>query len=115
MTVNSRRKGTVAEREIAAEYRLRGFHAARVPNSGGLDTKGDIVGVPGVHVECKAGQRIDLWKALRQAELETPPGHIPALHFRRQSRSRAPGANTGWYVAVPLDDFMDLLKAREAL
>jgi hypothetical protein len=110
MSASQRRKGTKGEQEVAREYRAQGFAAARVPNSGGLDTKGDVLGVPGVHVETKIGATIRLWEGLAQAELEAPHGQTPALHFRRSSRQ----ASSGWYVAVPLDDWIDLLKARDA-
>ena len=79
---------------------------ARVPNSGGLRQKGDVVGIPGVHCEVKRAEALRLYEALAQAEREAPPGDIPALHFRRN--------RTGWYVAIPLDDFIALLELRDA-
>jgi hypothetical protein len=101
----SRRKGVEGEREVATTYRLQGFDAVRVPNSGGLQTKGDLTGVPGVHVEVKCAGNIRILEWLAQAEAEAPPGDSPAVHFRLSSRARS----TGWYVALPLDDFIDLL------
>ncbi len=106
----SRTKGTRCEQEVATAYRAQGIDAARVPNSGGLDTKGDLVGVPGVHVEVKCAGRLSILEWLRQCEAEAPAGATPALHFRQSSRQ----ASTGWYVAVPLDDFIDLLLRAEA-
>ncbi len=95
----SRSKGTRGEQEIATAYREAGHDARRVPNSGGLDTKGDVVGVPTVHIEVKRAEALQLWKALKQAADEAPAGAVPALHFRRN--------NSEWYVAVPLDDFLE--------
>lgn len=105
-----RRKGTKGEQMVAKEYRAQGIDAARVPNSGGLDTKGDLVGVPGVHVEVKMAGKIHILDWLAQAEEEAPEGQTPAVHFRLCSRARS----TGWYVATPLDDFIDLLKRAAA-
>lgn len=102
----SRTKGTRGEQEVARTYRQQGFQAARVPNSGGLATKGDVTGIPAVHVEVKCAARISILEWLAQAEAEAPAGHIPAVHFRLSSRARS----TGWFVAVPLDDFIGLLK-----
>ncbi|MEK6328246.1 MAG: hypothetical protein AABM66_12100 [Actinomycetota bacterium] len=107
MSARSRRKGTRGEQEIAAAYRQAGFPAARVPNSGGLDTKGDVLGVPTIHVEVKRTERLRIFEALDQAEAEAPAGQVPALHFRRN--------RSGWYVAVPLDDWLELLQRAELL
>jgi Holliday junction resolvase len=102
VSARSHRKGRRGEQEIATAYRLAGFPAARVPNSGGLATKGDVTGVPAVHVEVKRTERLRIYEALDQAEAEAPAGHTPALHFRR--------SGSGWYVAVPLDDWIDRLR-----
>lgn len=101
MSMRSRRKGTRGEQEIAAAYRQAGYPAARVPNSGGLDMKGDVTGIPAVHIEVKRSEALRLWDALAQCEADAAPTDVPALHFRRN--------RSGWYVAVPLDDFLDLL------
>lgn len=102
MGKSQRDKGTRGEQEVARFYRDRGHPAARVPNSGGLDTKGDVVGVDGIHIEAKFKERMDIWACLQQTEEEAPAGTIPALHFRR--------SRVGWFVAVPMEDFADLLE-----
>lgn len=106
----SRDKGARGERAVATEYRLQGIECARVPNSGGLDTKGDIVGIPGVHCEVKSAGRLDIAAWMRQCEAEAPEGQVPALHWRLCRR----GGSTGWYVNLTLDDFIDLLKRASA-
>lgn len=110
MSGMSRRKGTKGEQMVATLYRDQGINAARVPNSGGLDTKGDLVGVPGVHVEVKMTAKLRMLEWMAQAEAEAPPGQTPAVHWRYCTQGRS----TGWYVTVPFDDFVDLLLAREA-
>lgn len=110
MSGMSRRKGTRGEQMVASIYREQGINAARVPNSGGLDTKGDLVGIPGVHAEVKMAGRIAILEWLAQAEADAPVGASPAVHFRLCSRARS----TGWYVATPLDDYIDLLKRATA-
>jgi Holliday junction resolvase len=103
---DSRAKGTRGEQAVATLYREQGIDCARVPNSGGLATKGDIVGVPGVHVEVKSTGRLRLVEWMEQAEREAPLGQTPAVHWRFCTRSKS----TGWFVSVPFDDFVDLLK-----
>lgn len=101
--MNSRDKGARGEREIVEIYKAEGFDVHRTPMSGGMQWKGDVQGVPGIHVEVKRAENLRLWDALAQARADCPAGDIPALHFRR---SRSP-----WFVAVPLPDFLGLIHA----
>ena len=102
MGKSQRDKGGRAEREVVDFYRARGHSAARTMASGGSHQKGDVVGVEACHIEVKHQESLSIWKALEQCEGEAPALTIPALHFRRN--------RTGWYVAIPLDDFADLLE-----
>lgn len=102
MTGFSKRKGTSAELEVVAAYRNAGFRAARVPLSGAGLERGDVkVAGLGMHCEVKRCEALRLWDALAQTAADTPNGHIPALHFRR---NRSP-----WYVALPLEDWLLIL------
>lgn len=95
---NSRSKGQRGEREIVHFWKRQGYDDAhRTPLSGGMQWKGDVQGVPGLHIEVKRSERAQIWDWLAQAERDCPDGLIPALHFRR-SRGE-------WYVALPLEDF----------
>lgn len=99
--MNARAKGTRGEQEIARFYRALGYGAVRVPNSGGLDVPGDVIGVPGIHIEIKRAERLRLWEGLAQAERDAPENTIPTLHFRRDRDI--------WWVAIPLGDFARML------
>ena len=103
MSSNSKGKG--GEREIARIYREHGFDAVRTPLSGGMRWKGDLIGVPGVHVEVKRCERAQIWDWIKQAEKDCERGDIPAVHFRRN--------RSDWYVSVPLEAFIELLKKRD--
>lgn len=106
MSATSRRKGADGERELARAYRQAGFDCARTPLSGGMRWKGDIVGVPAVHVEAKRSERLRIWEAIDQTLADADPHDLPAVHFRRNG--------SGWWVAIPFEDFVELLKLREA-
>ena len=67
--------------------------------------KGDLIGVPGVHVEVKRCERAQIWDWIKQAEKDCERGDIPAVHFRRN--------RSDWYVSVPLEAFIELLKKRD--
>ena len=50
----SRNKGKVGERELAAALRAEGFESARRGQQySGSETSADVVGLPGIHIECK--------------------------------------------------------------
>lgn len=101
--MNSRDKGARGEREIVALYQEAGYpNAHRTPMSGGMQWKGDVQGVPGIHIEVKRQENLRIWSALEQAEKDCAMDLIPALHFRR-SRS-------AWFVAVPLPDFIEIIQ-----
>ena len=62
----------------------------------------DLVGLPGVHIECKRVERLDLSAAIAQAarDAERFRDGLPAV-FHRRNRE-------GWLVTLRLDDFMKL-------
>ena len=105
MSRSQREKGKRGERAVANIYRDAGLDVRRAGNAAGL---ADLHGLKrfGVHPEVKSCATVDLPAWMRQAEAEAPDTQIPAVHWRRCRT----GASTGWYVNVPLRDFIDLLK-----
>jgi hypothetical protein len=90
----SRRKGKDGENELAAELRRLGFTGARRGRQyHGLEGR-DVVGVEGVHLECKRTETLSLYGALDQAAAGGGC-EVPVVVHRR---SRRP-----WVVIVPLD------------
>ena len=65
--IDSQRKGASGEKELAAVLKGYGYAVQR----GGSLTFGavpDLVGLPGVHIECKRVERLNLYEAMRQAQ-----------------------------------------------
>lgn len=60
----------------------------------------DVVGLPGVHIECKAVERINIHAAYKQAVIEAQKraDGVPVV-FHHKSRE-------GWLVTLSLADFM---------
>lgn len=99
----SQRKGANGERELAALLREYGYPVER----GGSLSFGevpDLVGLPGIHIECKRAERLQPYDWLAQAERDAVrfDDGLPAVFFRR---SRSP-----WLVVMKLEDWMDLYK-----
>lgn len=77
----SRNKGKAFERLVANAIRGMG-HAARrgVQYRGGPDSP-DVVGIPGVHIECKHCARVNIHAAMRQAAADAGE-NVPVLIHR---------------------------------
>jgi Holliday junction resolvase len=101
-----RAKGNRAEREVIDLLHEYGWKSARRNFQSGGQGGGDIIAGPtDVHVEVKHRERAAIWEWISQAESEARPTDIPLVAFRR-NRSQ-------WYAAVPLDEFLALVKLRE--
>ena len=99
MPINSREKGKRAEREIAKilkeEY---GFdNARRGVQYSGLEGE-DVVGLPMLHLEIKAVERLNLRDAMAQSERDAKEDQIPVVMHKK---NRKP-----WLVTLNLEDFM---------
>lgn len=104
---SSQRKGADGERELAALLREYGYSVER----GGSLSFGevpDLTGLPGVHIEVKRVERLNVPEAMKQAVRDaTKFGRIPVLFHRR---SREP-----WLVTMRLHDWMGLYNRQKAI
>ena len=99
------RKGADGEKELREILKRRGYDVTR----GGSQTYGtipDLVGLDGIHVECKRQERLDLLGAIRQAETDAArfKDGRPAVFHRR---NRSP-----WLVTMSLDEWLGLYEER---
>lgn len=82
--INSRAKGAKAERELAHILRTQGHtEARRGQQYSGANGDADVIGVKGIHIECKRQERVqdELW--MKQAEDDARKGEIPVVIYRR--------------------------------
>jgi len=87
MGKSSQRKGASGERELAELLRDYGYNAER----GGSLTFGstpDVTGLPGIHIEVKRTERLNVLEAYQQAvrDADRFQDGVPAL-FHRRNRS----------------------------
>lgn len=59
---NSRRKGASGERELAKKLREYGYEARRGQQYCGSNGDADVVGIPGIHIECKRVEALNIEK-----------------------------------------------------
>ncbi len=102
---NSRRKGANGERELAGILRSYGYNSRRGQQYCGANGDADVVGLPGIHIECKRVERLNLDDAMAQAKADCKNGDKPCV-FHRKNHGE-------WRVTMRLDDFMDLYRNSE--
>ena len=103
MSKSQQRKGADGERELVEVLNGFGFKTER----GGSQTFGtvpDITGLPGIHVECKRVERLNVSVALAQAvrDADRFRDGLPAVFHRR---NRQP-----WLVTMRLEDWMKVYR-----
>ena len=86
----SRDKGKRFEREIANFFKSYGITARRTAQfCGKTGQAGDVEGVPGIHVECKAVEKLNLEAAYQQSVRDAQAadkGQYPIVIHKRSRR-----------------------------
>ena len=101
MGKSSHRKGAAGERELAALLLAAGYECQR----GGSLSFGeipDVLGLPGIHIEVKRVEKLNVGEAMEQAirDSDRMLDGMPALFHRR---NRKP-----WLVTMRLEDWLKL-------
>ena len=104
VAVNSRAKGAKGERELSHKLNEYGFKTRRTVQYNGKAEEGqaDLVGLKGIHIECKRVQRLNLDDAMSQAIHDAKAGEMPTVFHRKDYGS--------WMVTMRLQDWMELYK-----
>lgn len=115
MSINSKQKGKSGELELAKELREYGYEVRRSVQYNGKTKEGqaDLLGLPGIHIECKRVEKLNIDDALEQAERDNGEKRelsfcdrvIPAV-FHRKNRKR-------WKVTLYLEDFIEFYREWE--
>lgn len=95
--VNSKQKGKRGELELKNKLNELGFTTRRSQQFCGSQDSADVVGIDGVHIECKLVERLNINDAMAQAETDCG-ANVPVVCHRR---TRAP-----WMVTVKLNDLI---------
>lgn len=103
--MNSRSKGARGELEIAHILQSYGYNARRGQQYSGANGDADVEGLPGVHIEVKRREQLNLYDAMQQATRDARPGEIPSVWHRKNNKK--------WLVTVTLEDFMRLYEGRK--
>jgi hypothetical protein len=107
VTSPQRRKGSRFELDVVAYLREHGFpYAERAYGAGRPEDVGDIDGVAGFVVECKAHKSIDLAGFIDEADRERSHARQPFAVVIAKRRNKSTGES---YVVMPLSQFCCLI------
>lgn len=98
----SRDKGARTERALAALLNEYGFD--NVHRGYTFHHESDVVGLEGIHVECKSVERLNIFKAMEQAtkEAEKRKDGAPVVFHKR--------TRTGFLVTMRIQDWIGIYK-----
>ena len=100
--VNSREKGASFERKLAKILKGYGYECRRGQQYCGANGDADVIGLPGIHIEAKAVERLNIYDAMNQSISDARDGELPAV-FHKKNRKKI-------LVTMTLDDWMKLYK-----
>ena len=104
--MNSKQKGSQGERELASILRGHGYNSHRNDQMFKGGKENPDVSLPGVHVECKRTELLQLYPAIEQARRDANGKAFPCVMHRK---NHAP-----WVVVMYLDDWINLYREWEA-
>ena len=106
MAINSKDKGRKGELSLVHFLKDLGFECHRSQQFKG-DTSGDddadVVGIPYIHIECKRNEKLNVEKALQQAERDNSKDDIIPVVMWRKNRET-------WKATLRLDKFMEIFR-----
>ena len=103
--MNSREKGKRGELEAAHLLQEYGYDARRSQQFAGINGDADVVGLPGMHIEVKRVEKLNIENAMEQSARDARENEIPIV-LHRKNRSE-------WLVTMSFTDWMELYQAWE--
>lgn len=92
--MNSRQKGAAGERELAGILREYGFNTRRGQQYCGANGDADVIGLPGIHIECKRVEHLNLYDAMAQSNHDAKADETPVVMHRKTDVSGL--SQLGW-------------------
>lgn len=102
--MNSRQKGKRGELEFSRLCREHGYETRRGQQYCGANGDADVVGLPGIHIEVKRVEKLNIEDAMAQARRDAK-GKIPIVAHRRN--------NKVWKITMDAKDWFGLYREWE--
>ena len=103
--MNSRNKGKRGELELANLLKTYGYDTRRGEQYSGINGDADVVGLPGIHLEVKRVEKLNIDNAIDQSIRDARYGEKPTVMHRKNGKQ--------WLVTMPLIDWMDMYQEWE--
>lgn len=100
--VNAKRKGSRGEVELAHKLNEYGYNCRRSQQFCGINGDADVIGLDGIHIECKRVEKLNLYDAISQSCRDARDGELPTVMHRKN--------NCEWLVTMRLADWIELYK-----
>jgi hypothetical protein len=108
--INSKRKGKTGELSFCRLCKEQGYDVHRTAQfRGNTGAAGDVEGLPGVHVEVKNQERLNLRDAMAQSIRDSEAegkGNIPIVAHKKN--------NADWLITLRVKDFFEIYREWEA-
>ena len=102
MPINSKEKGARFERWLANYFKEYGYDTRRTAQyCGNTGDASDVVGLPGIHIEAKHQETMQLYKWMEQAERDAKGNKRVPVVFHKKNNAEV-------LVTMRLDDWMVL-------
>ena len=103
--MNSWNKGKRGELELANLLKTYGYDTRRGVQYSGINGDADVVGLPGIHLEVKRVEKLNIDNAMDQSIRDARYGEKPTVMHRKNGKQ--------WLVTMPLIDWMDMYQEWE--
>lgn len=100
--INSRQKGAAGERELSSKLKEYGYDTRRGQQYCGANGDADVIGLPGIHIECKRVEKLNLYDAMSQAISDAKEDEKPTVFHRKNY--------CDWLVTMRLSDWIELYR-----
>lgn len=100
--MNSRQKGAAGERELANLLKEHGYEARRGVQYCAANGDADVVGLPGIHIECKRVEALNIYNAIAQSKRDAAFNETPVVMHRKN--------RCGWLVTMEFEDWIKMYK-----
>ena len=68
----------------------------------GSNGDADVVGLPGIHIECKRVEKLNIYEAVEQSINDAREGEIPTVMHRKNHKP--------WLVTLPFENFIEMYR-----
>ena len=99
MGKSSQRKGRDGERELRDVLQGYGYQV-ECGDPVSFGSVPDLVGLPGIHIECKRVEKLNLQDAYDQSKHDAREGEVPTVMHRRN--------HCEWLVTMRLEDWVQI-------